>query len=136
MDCTDTPNLVDPFIDGELDPGPSVEVAAHLRRCPDCTRIVEQHRALSRAIRSAAPRYAAPERLRSSISAALAAELALADGAPTHAVAAAPDAARIRHAAPAAATRPAIGSHWRPLALAASLVLAVATSSGITAYVT
>src|SRR5579859_7396698 len=123
MECTDTANLIDPYIDGELDPGPAVEVAAHLRHCVDCTRTVEAHRALSRAIRSNAPRYAAPQHLRSSITAAIATEISAEARSPSQAVAAVSDDASavvpLHRAAPG--TTP---GYWRPLALAASLVLA------------
>ena len=121
MDCKDTPELIHPYLDGELDPTPSAELAAHLRDCPDCTRIVEEQRALSKAIGQAAPRYKAPEALRARIADALAAEIA----------------SESRPSPTATPPQPVGGAGpWRPLALAASLALAIIASSGVTAYFT
>lgn len=115
MDCKDTPKLIHPYLDGELEPAPSGELAMHLQSCADCTRLAADQRALSRAIRAAAPRFKAPEALRIRLMGALAAEEA-AEGRP-----------------PARSVRLGV---WRPMALAASLALAVVTSSGVTAYFT
>jgi anti-sigma factor RsiW len=119
MDCKDTPELIHPYLDGELDPVPSAELTAHLRQCPDCTRIADELRALSQAIGHAAPRYKAPEALRARIADALAAE-----------------AAAESRTAPAPPPGVVGSGPWRPLALAASLALAIVASSGVTAYFT
>jgi anti-sigma factor RsiW len=122
MDCKDIPELIHPYLDGELEPGPAAELEAHLGSCPDCPRIVEDLRALSKAIGQAAPRHKAPEALRARIADALAAEIA----------------SESRPSAPPAIARRQIGGSgpWRPLALAASLALAIVASSGVTAYFT
>jgi anti-sigma factor RsiW len=112
MICKDVPDLVQSYADGELEPERASALEAHLRDCADCTRLVEAQRGWQRTMRAGMTRFAAPDRLR----ARLAVALAEADSA----------------AAPA---RPR-GAGWRPLAMAASLVLAIATSSGLTAYLT
>jgi anti-sigma factor RsiW len=129
MDCTDIPDLIHPYVDGELEPALAAAVAAHLRQCPGCARLAQEQRALGQAIRTAAPRMPAPDHLRARIQDALAAEAALSASAPP--VAAAP---AISAAGPAARRAPSPVA-WRPLALAASFALAVVTSSGLTAYV-
>ena len=130
MDCGSTPALVHPFIDSELDPGPAAELAAHLRDCPSCTHQVEEQRVLQRTIRRGAQRYRAPDRLRSAITAALAAE-AEAESRPETAAPATATVVPLPHPMPA----PSRWATWRPLAFAASIALAVVTSSGITAYI-
>jgi anti-sigma factor RsiW len=111
MICSDTPDLVQSYADGELAPERASALEAHLRECAECTRLVETQRAWQRTMRAGMTRFAAPDRLRASLAVAL----AEADSA-------------------AAAARPRLG--WRPLAMAASLALAVVTSSGLTAYFT
>jgi anti-sigma factor RsiW len=123
MDCKDISELIHPYLDGELEPAPAAELLAHQRGCPNCTQVVKEQRALSNAIGEAAPRYKAPEALRARIVDAIAAEIA----SESHP----PPAAALRLVAPIGRTEP-----WRPLALAASLVLAIVASSGVTAYVT
>src|SRR5689334_5882067 len=76
MDCADIANLIHAFVDDELEAGPAAEMAAHLRHCPQCARLVEDQRQLSRAVRREATRHAAPERLRARILAGVAAEAA------------------------------------------------------------
>jgi anti-sigma factor RsiW len=111
MNCQDIPALVPASVDGELDAAQAEALEAHLRGCPECTRLVEAERGWRRTVQTGATRYTTPDRLR----ARLAVALAEADA-----------------ATPAAPTR-FVG--WRPLAMAASLALAVVTSSGLTAYV-
>ena len=111
MICKDTSELVHAYADGELEPDRANALEAHLRDCADCTRLVEAQCSWQRAVRAGLTRFAAPDRLR----ARLAVTLAEADSA---------TAARSR------------GAGWRPLAMAASLLLAVVTSSGLTAYLT
>jgi anti-sigma factor RsiW len=112
MICKDIPDLVPSYADGELDAERAHGLEAHLRDCADCTRLVEAQRGWQRTMRAGMTRFAAPDRLR----ARLAVALAEADSAAS--------AVRRRRAG------------WRPLAMAASLVLAVVTSSGLTAYLT
>src|SRR5260370_35313088 len=74
MNCQDTPDLIHPFIDGELAAGPAQAVSAHLETCPDCTRLTAEVRALREAIGRSAPRHMAPAGVRGRLASALAAE--------------------------------------------------------------
>jgi anti-sigma factor (TIGR02949 family) len=105
MECKDLQELVHRFIDGELPPDTRGEVEAHIAGCIDCQRMVEEEQNWQQAIRRAATYYTAPQEVRRRI-----AEIARL---PTS-------------SAPAAA--------WRGWAVAASLLLAVALSSGATHY--
>jgi mycothiol system anti-sigma-R factor len=111
MNCKNALESIPAYVDGEFDAAQADAIEAHLRGCTECTRVVEAERGWRRTVRAGATRYAAPDRLR----ARLAVSLAEADA-----------------AMPAAAPRFA---RWRPLAMAASLALAVIASSGLTTYV-
>jgi anti-sigma factor RsiW len=71
MDCKHTATLVHGYIDHELDDARRSWFEAHLLGCPACARVVAQERALSAALRRAAPRLAAPPALAARIGAAL-----------------------------------------------------------------
>jgi len=109
MNCKDAPALIPAYVDVELDAAQTDALVAHLRGCPECTRLVEAEQGWRRAVKAGATRHVAPDRLR----ARLAVSLGEADTA---------------MAAPRF-------TGWRNLAMAASLALAVVTSSGLTAYV-
>lgn len=133
MDCKDTPELISPYLDGELEAEPAAALAAHLETCANCTQSVEELSNLSQAIGRTAPRYKAPETLRARIADALAAEVA-AESRPLPSSQPPPSQPAASQPIP---FRPKVGAGpWRPLALAASLALAVVTSSGVTAYFT
>ena len=105
MECEDFQALLERYVDGELPPGPRGEAEAHLASCAGCRRLVEQAQGWQQAVRRAGTYHTAPEPLRQRI-AALARRDARGAGAP----------------------------RWRGWAMAASLLLAVALSSGTTAY--
>jgi mycothiol system anti-sigma-R factor len=138
MDCKDTPELISPYLDGELEPERTAELTAHIQSCADCARAVEEMSNLSQAVARTAPRYKAPETLRARIADALAAELA----SESKPLPSSPPIASQSGASQSAASQPIplrrMGGteRWRPLALAASFVLAVVMSSGLTAYLT
>ena len=69
MNCTR--ELIDGFVDEELDPGLRAEVEDHLANCRDCSEAYSQIRARQAAIRSFAPYYDAPAQLHQSIREAL-----------------------------------------------------------------
>jgi len=99
MNCV--PDRIEAYIDDELDAGERLALERHLATCAECssihTRLLEQ----KIAIKAAAPYYAAPPELRESIRTAL-------------------------HRAAVAKSRPAAqAAFWRPLAIAASLLLVV-----------
>jgi mycothiol system anti-sigma-R factor len=71
MNCEEAINLMDGYVDGELDPVTNQEIERHLRDCRDCEQAYNAHRALVHTIASAVPYYKAPvelrERIRSSL---------------------------------------------------------------------
>ena len=71
MDCKHTATLVHGYIDHELDDARRAWFEAHVRGCPACAGVVTRERALSAALRRAAPRLAAPPGLAARIGAAL-----------------------------------------------------------------
>ena len=111
MSCKDTQELLDGYLDGELDIVRGMEIEGHLRRCPACSQVYENHQALRSAIRARAPYFKAPaglhQRVRSTVRQASKAE---------------PASRVVTWRAP---WRPA----WNLLGLAAALVIAVLTWS-------
>jgi mycothiol system anti-sigma-R factor len=71
MNCQEAINLMDGYVDGELDPITNQEIERHLRDCPRCEQAYEAQRAVVRAIGSAAPYYKAPVELRQRIQSSL-----------------------------------------------------------------
>src|SRR5207249_6269084 len=71
MNCEEATKLMDGYLDGELDPITSQTIERHLRDCRNCEQAYETHRALVRAIGSAAPYYKAPAELRERIQSSL-----------------------------------------------------------------
>lgn len=71
MNCEEIANLMDGYLDGELDALTSQKIEQHLRDCPGCEQAYQAQSALVRMIGSAAPYYKAPgelrERIRSSL---------------------------------------------------------------------
>src|SRR5947199_4848070 len=76
MNCEEAIKLMDGYLDGELDPITSQTIEQHLRSCRNCEQAYETHRALVRAIGSAAPYYKAPAELRERIQSSLREEIA------------------------------------------------------------
>src|SRR5437868_10623005 len=76
MNCEEAIKLMDGYLDGELDPITSQTIEHHLRDCRNCEQAYETHRALVRAIGSAAPYYRAPAELRERIQSSLREEIA------------------------------------------------------------
>lgn len=106
MECEELRALLHRYIDNELPPAQRREAEAHLERCADCRQLVRQEQGWQQAIRRAGTYYTAPELVRQRI------------------------AGMTRRAAASAVAPP----RWRGWAMAASLVLAVALSSSVTAY--
>src|SRR6266487_4648217 len=75
MNCEEATKLMDGYLDGELDPITSQTIEQHLRECRNCDQAYETHRALVRAIGSAAPYYKAPAELRERIQSSLQEEI-------------------------------------------------------------
>jgi anti-sigma factor RsiW len=96
VDCKEVKSLIHPYLDGELDAAHTVEVDRHVSGCADCSQTADRFRAVVHATSAPALRYSAPLDLAARIHASLA-----------------------PHSLPAAPPRT---FHWRPLALAASLL--------------
>src|SRR5580704_8510379 len=119
MNCEQAKELMDGYLDGELDPISSQTIERHLRDCPECARTREAHRALIHSIGSAMPYYKAPAELRQRIQSSLRAEIA---ERPARNVA--PDDGRVIAEKQLEPRSILFGTSWNWLALAASIVLA------------
>lgn len=67
MSCTRTRQMLDAYIDGELDAATVAEIDGHVVSCSACAGLRETRRALSAQIRTEAPYFRAPERMRRAI---------------------------------------------------------------------
>jgi anti-sigma factor RsiW len=76
MNCEQATDLMDGYLDGELDPVTSQAIEQHLRDCPNCEQKYMANRALVNAIGSAMPYYRAPAGLRERIESSLQEEIA------------------------------------------------------------
>jgi len=99
MNCSD--DLIQAYMDEELDPGLRSAVEDHLSTCRACAAAHARHREQRAKIRSTAPYYTAPAQLERSLRDAL------------------------QQAAASETRAVGIGPHWRWLAVAASILLAV-----------
>ena len=102
MNCSQ--DLIEAYMDEELEPGLSASVGEHLLNCETCSEAYSRFRAQKANIRSAAPYYTAPEQLERSIRDAL-------------------RQATANEAKPAPTSVP-----WRWLAVAATILLAISVS--------
>jgi mycothiol system anti-sigma-R factor len=71
VNCEEMKNLMDAYLDGELDPVTSQRIEQHLRDCPKCEQAYEVETAMAHAISQAAPYYKAPLDLRERIQVSL-----------------------------------------------------------------
>jgi mycothiol system anti-sigma-R factor len=71
VNCEEIKNLMDAYLDGELDLITSQKVEQHFRDCPKCEQAYEAHTALAHAISQGAPYYKAPTELRQRIQSSL-----------------------------------------------------------------
>ena len=69
--CQRTRKMLDGWLDGELDPATSDEMARHVAQCPDCVLLRAERERLRGTLRAAAPRFTAPAALRQSVMSAL-----------------------------------------------------------------
>jgi mycothiol system anti-sigma-R factor len=67
MQCRDVLDRLSPFMDDELDPVASREVAQHLESCPSCAAALERERALSAGLRAHLEYHRAPDLLRARV---------------------------------------------------------------------
>jgi anti-sigma factor (TIGR02949 family) len=64
VNCTEARDLLSGYLDGELDLTVALDMERHLHTCPECSRGYRSQCALREAIRTHAPYFKAPERLR------------------------------------------------------------------------
>src|SRR5437870_6158249 len=121
MNCEETTNLMDGYLDGELDPITSQTIEQHLRECPRCDQAYATHGSLIRAIGNATPYYKAPLELRERIQSSLRKEMAeQSTGSGSIPVDARPLIAKEQ----AESRSILFGTSWNWLALAAAIVFA------------
>ena len=119
MNCEEIANLMDGYLDGELDALTSQKIEQHLRDCRKCEEAYEVETAMAHAISQAAPYYKAPPELRERIQVSLREAI----GAPASRAATTADSFPVRR--PEAVRRGAFfETPWNWLALAAAIVLA------------
>jgi anti-sigma factor RsiW len=71
VDCSEIQELLDPYLDGELDLIRSLEVERHLAACSSCAAALGASQSLQMALRSAPMRYSPPRLLDARVRAAL-----------------------------------------------------------------
>jgi mycothiol system anti-sigma-R factor len=71
MNCQEIGDLMDGYLDGELDALTSRRIEQHLQQCRNCEEALQAHTALAHAIRESAPYYKAPTELRQRIQSSL-----------------------------------------------------------------
>lgn len=72
MNCARLHQILDAYLDGELDCATTAEVAAHLAQCAACVTLRDQRDALRNAVQAHAPYFKAPATLKPAILDALA----------------------------------------------------------------
>jgi anti-sigma factor RsiW len=71
MSCDDTRNLLNAYVDGELDSAGSLSVENHMRQCASCLTDMENLRVLASVIENGGLRFNAPRRLKKNVQAAI-----------------------------------------------------------------
>jgi len=124
MNCQEIADLMDGYLDGELDALTSQKIEQHLRDCPKCEQAYEVETAMAHAISQAAPYYKAPVELRERIQVSLREAI----GAPTSRGAAGAGLLPVRR--PEAVRRGVFfDMPWNWLALAAAIAVAAIVAS-------
>jgi mycothiol system anti-sigma-R factor len=126
VNCKEIENLMDAYLDGEVDPVTSQKVEQHLRDCRKCEQAYEVETAMAHAISQAAPYYRAPLELRERIQVSLREAI----GAPTSRGATRDDSLPVRR--PEAVPRGVFfDMQWNWLALAAAIALGAIVASSL-----
>lgn len=63
VNCTRMRQVLDAYIDNELDAATGADILRHLAECPDCTAARAEREALQREVRASAPYFTAPASL-------------------------------------------------------------------------
>ncbi len=108
MDSPHVDNLISPYLDGELAQEKVAEVERHLESCEACRALVEGERAVSGAVRHHGERFRAPAHLKARVLTEV----------------------KRRGRGSGWSDLRMLGLGWNPVAIAASLLLAVMVSSG------
>src|SRR5438128_1581190 len=119
MNCEQCKNLMDGYLDRELDPITNQEIEQHLRDCRNCDQAYKAHGSLMRAIGDGAPYYKAPAGLRERIQSSLREEIA---ERPTQSVSR--DIPSLFRSKQSERRAVLFGTQWNWLALAAAIVFA------------
>jgi mycothiol system anti-sigma-R factor len=119
VNCKEVINLIDGYLDSELDPVTNQTVEQHLRDCPNCDQAYKAHGSLMRAIASTSPYHKAPAGLRERIQSSLREEIA---EQPMRDLS--QPARRLYPKPKAQAKTVLIGMPWNWLALAAAIIFA------------
>jgi mycothiol system anti-sigma-R factor len=119
MNCEEIADLMDGYLDGELDALTSQKIEQHLRECARCEQAYEVESTMAHAISQTAPYYKAPRELRERIQSSL------------HQAVGATSTQNVTNAAPSWVERPEVTRRgasfavsWNWLALAAAIILA------------
>ena len=124
MNCEEIKNLMDAYLDGELDVLTSQKIEQHLRDCRKCEQAYEVETVMAHAISQAAPYYKAPPELRERIQVSLREAI----GVPTNRGATEDDSLPVRR--PGAVRRGVFfDMPWNWLALAAAIAVAAIVAS-------
>jgi len=75
VNCKEVIDLIDAYLDGELDPVTNNNIEAHLRECSRCEQAFKDHHALISAIGTAAPYHKSPQTLRERLQVSLRSEI-------------------------------------------------------------
>lgn len=67
LDCTACQTLIHGYLDNELDPAMTANVAGHLASCAECVRLLDEARLLMASVKRHVPYYAAPASLTASV---------------------------------------------------------------------
>jgi len=119
MNCEEARELMDGYLDSELDPITNQALEGHLRDCPACEQAYETHRSLIRVIGNATPYYEAPAGLRERVRSSLREEIAEQS---TRKVA--PDAEPLFSRRRPESRTVLLGTPWNWLGLAAAIIFA------------
>jgi len=111
MDCKELLSLAGAYLDGEVTPAAKAEIEAHLADCAACRAELAARRDFSRRLKAGASYYEAPEGLVRALAARL------------------PEGGKVLPLAKPSPVRSREAA-WRPIALAASFLLAIVVSGG------
>lgn len=125
MNCQEISELMDGYLDGELDPISSRKIEQHLEGCQKCEQAYAAHASLAQAITRGAPYYKASTELRQRVQSSL-------RDAVGKSASGAPQENQVRVTRSRAERRPiAPGIPWNWLGLAAAIVLAAVLGSSL-----